>query len=69
MTETEVVVKLPKNKISYDEYRDWCIKVGRLNGWDPNYCDAVNYGKPAWYLVSAKLPEDLAILFRLEFNV
>lgn len=69
MTESEVVIKLPKNKISYDQYREWCIKMGRLDGWDKDYCTDSPGNKVVWYLASTKLPEDLAILFRLEFNV
>jgi hypothetical protein len=65
----EIVLKLPKDTISYDQYRTWCIKMGRLDGWNYDYCSDSPANKATWYLISTKLPEDLAILFRLEFNV
>jgi hypothetical protein len=64
----EIIIKLPKGTVSYDQYRTWCIKMDYLDGWSPDYCSD-SPAKVIWHLASIKLPEDLAILFRLEFNV
>lgn len=67
MIEHKVDIRIPKNRtISYNQYRDWCIKVG-FGEWEPEFCS--NGSAARYTLRMAHLPEDLAILFRLEFNV
>ena len=68
MIEHKVKVRIPGDRrITYDEFRNWCIKVGAPGEYDPDYCSRP--GRLDYLLQTATLDEDLAILFRLEFNV
>lgn len=59
-----VILNFPENKIPYNAWCAWCERVG-YDGIDPEYRNA----EPTWYLTRTEVPEDLAILFKIEFGV
>ena len=59
-----VALRFPENRVTYDQWCDWCERVG-YDGIDPDYRNR----KPPFYLLGTEIPEDLAILFRIEFGL
>ena len=56
-----VTLRFPENRVTYDQ---WCEKIG-YDGIDPEYRNRT----PPFYLLGTEIPEDLAILFRIEFGL
>lgn len=62
---SDVRLDVGRCKLTYIEYAKWCDKVGLQSKYDPKFI----FEKGDWILICITIPEEFAVIFRLEYGI